>query len=71
MKQFLDHRSNRWTHDGWALMVRGASQPMLWTACTTREEARELRRERFNMKDFFIGPVDVVKIKITAEVIGG
>ena len=45
MKSFLDHRSKRWGYDGWALRVRDAACPILWTVCTTREEARELRRE--------------------------
>jgi hypothetical protein len=63
MKSFLQARSNRWTHDGWAIKVKGSSHPMPWTVCTTREEARQLKIDRFKEDDLF-GKLEIVKIKI-------
>lgn len=63
MKRFLDHRSNRFGYDGWALRIKGSQKPLDWSVCTTREEARELRREVFPELDFF-DRTEVVKVKI-------
>jgi hypothetical protein len=39
-------RSSRWGYDGWALRIDGAAEPLAWSLCRTREECRELLRER-------------------------
>lgn len=67
MKAFLSHRSRRGYYHGWALRVRGATRPIDWTTSTTREEARELRRERGNL----LRDCEVVKVKVTVEAVGG
>lgn len=64
MMSFLDHRSNRWGHDGWALRIPGAREPMLWTVSTTRAEVRQLRRLR---ADLFERGAEIVKVKIRVE----
>ncbi len=51
------------THDGWALQMRGATQPMPWTLSTTRREARaELRamRRRGMCRGMLVDVVPVV-----------
>lgn len=68
MKSYLSHRSNRWGYDGWALLMPGATIPMLWTVSTTREEVRLLRLER---PDLFGRGGEIVKVKITIEVVDG
>jgi hypothetical protein len=70
MKRFLEFRSRRFGYDGWALRVRKADKPMDWTVCTTRAEVRALRREKFAERDLF-QKVDVVKVRVTVEVVGG
>lgn len=69
MKQMLKHTNRRFTHDGWALRIKGANLPFDWSACTTRAEARELRKEVFPELDFF-ERTEVVKVKIKLEVVG-
>ena len=69
MKQFLQHRSNRWGHDGWALKVVGAPSPLYWTVCTTRQEARELKHEPEARDPDLFRRVEVVKIKIRVEAV--
>jgi hypothetical protein len=66
MKSFLKFRSKRFYYDGWALQVDGASKVLDWTVCTTREEARELLKERFQTRDF-LQKIKIVKVKITVE----
>lgn len=66
MMSFLQHRSRRWTHDGWALVMPGASTPLAWTVSTTREEVRELRKLR---GDLFERGAEIVKVRITVEAI--
>jgi hypothetical protein len=39
---------------------------MLWTVCTTRKEARELRTSR---DDMFLEETQIVKVKIRVEVV--
>lgn len=68
MKRFLGYRSKRFGFDGWALHFRGAPKPMGWSVCTTRAEARALRKERFAEQDMF-QKIDVVKVKITVELL--
>lgn len=63
MKRFLQFRARRWGYDGWAIRVKGADKPMEWSVCTTREEARELRKEVFPEDDFF-DRTEVVKVRI-------
>ncbi len=62
--------ANRWTHDGWALLIDGAPHPLSWSLCTTREECRELLRER--TKEGLFGRLAVsarpVKVRIRMEV---
>lgn len=65
MKSFLHHCARRLGHDGWALRVRGAKRPIDWTTSTTREEARELRRERGNL----LRDSEVVKVRISVEAV--
>jgi hypothetical protein len=67
VKGYLQHRSHRWTHDGWAAQVRGAPHPLMWTTCTTRAELRQLLAER---RDLFALGVDMVKVRVTVEVVG-
>ena len=55
--------SSRATLDGWALQMRGATQPMPWTLSTTRREARaELRamRRRGMCRGMLVDVVPVV-----------
>lgn len=52
--------SKRWGFDGWALMHEGAARPMHWTACTTREECREVQKARPDLFD----KTKVVKVNI-------
>ena len=66
MKSFLDHRSKRWGYDGWALRICGDSNPLIWTTCTTREEARQLRRER---SDILERGAEIVRVNISVEVV--
>jgi len=68
MKQMLKHRNRRWGYDGWALRIKGAPCPLDWSACTTRAEARQLRKESFPELDFF-DRTEVVKIRIKVEVV--
>lgn len=66
MKAILSHTSRRWGYDGWALRVRGAKAPLGWSMCTTRREARDLRRER----DPLFRDLEVVKVRAVLEVVG-
>ena len=63
-------RSNRWGYDGWALRIDGAPEPLAWSLCRTREEVRELLRQR--TKEGLFGRLAVsarpVKVKIRMEV---
>lgn len=63
-------RSNRWGYDGWALLIDGAQQPLSWSLCRTREEARKLLRERTQAGLFGRLAVSArpVKVKIRMEV---
>lgn len=65
MKSFLENRSRRFGYDGWALRFRGADKPMEWTTSTTREEARDLRRERGNL----LRDTEIVKVTVSVEVV--
>ena len=68
MKRFLDAQSRRWGYDGWALKAKKASQPMDWSVCTTREEARELRNEFFNEEPFLTDiQIEIVKVRLIVE----
>ena len=69
MKGFVRaHCARRWSHDGWAVKVRGAPKTMDWTTSTTREEARDIKR---NMKAEFGHldgtNLDVVKVRVRVE----
>ena len=64
MRRFLDARSRRWGYDGWALKVKKASQPMDWSVCTTREEARELRDAEPFLTDI---QIEIVKVRLIVE----
>lgn len=67
MKRFLqENRSRRRGYDGWAVRVIGAERPLDYTVSTTRAEARELRA---GMVDA-LGGLEVVKVKISVEVMG-
>lgn len=66
MKSYLQHRARRWGYDGWALRVKGAPSPMLWTVSTTRAEVRALRKER---ADLFLKDAEIVKVKVSVEVV--
>lgn len=66
VKRFLKHRSKRWTHDGWAVQVKGSKKPLPYTVCTTRAEARQVREEF--LTDLF-ARTEVVKVKITVEAV--
>jgi hypothetical protein len=68
VKEFLRFRSRRWTHDGWAIKVKGAQHPLKWSVCTTREEARQLHKESYPESDFF-ERTEVVKVRIFVEVV--
>ena len=63
-------RSTRWGYDGWALRIDGAPEPLAWSLCRTREECRELLRERTKAGLFSRMAVSArpVKVKIRMEV---
>ena len=68
MKRFLGARSRRRGYDGWALKVKKASQPLDWSVCTTREEARELRDEMFNSGRFCTDvQIEIVKVHLIVK----
>lgn len=67
MKQFLQHRSNRFGYDGWALKVVGAKRPWRWTVCTTRQEARELKLELEAQDPDLFRRLEVVKVTISVK----
>lgn len=66
MKSFLKHRAKRWDYDGWALLMPGAANPLWWTVSTTRQEARELRKEQ---ADLFERGAEIVKVRLSVEVV--
>lgn len=66
MISFLRHRSKRWGYCGWALRFPGEKWAMPWTVCTTRAECRRLRKER---GDLFDRGAEIVKVKISVEVV--
>lgn len=66
MKAFLRHRSNRFGYDGWGLRLRGDDSALPWTVSTTRSECRALRNDR---EDLFERGAEVVKVKISVEVV--
>ncbi len=68
MKSFLRHRSNRWGHDGWALACPDTGYVFDWSTCTTREECRQLRREK---ADLFERGAQIVKVRIKVEAADG
>jgi hypothetical protein len=68
MKRFLDHRSKRWGFDGWAIRIKGAMSPLDWSVCTTRQEARDLRKEALPERDLFTRS-EIVKVRISVEVL--
>ncbi|WP_116364443.1 hypothetical protein [Parahaliea mediterranea] len=68
MISFLQHRSPRFGYDGWALLIPGAAKPLEWTVCTTRAECRRLRRDRGNL---FERGAQIVKVKVSVEVVDG
>jgi|GEM_PF-4185270 lysozyme family protein len=68
MKRFLDYRSRRWGFDGWAIRIKGAKSPFDWSVCTTRQEARELRKEALPERDLF-SRSEIVKVRISLEVL--
>lgn len=61
MKQFLSHRSRRFGYDGWALRSKSDGWVVQWSVCTTRQECRELKKERH---DLFNDDWEIVKVKI-------
>jgi hypothetical protein len=66
MQDILQHRSKRRDLDGWAVRVTGAPSVLLSTVCTTREEARDIRRAL--TPDLFTR-TKVVKVRISVEAI--
>jgi hypothetical protein len=64
MKDILQHTSRRCTHDGWALSHRGGI-PWRSTVCTTREEARQMKREIEERDPDMFRRLDVVKVKVS------
>jgi hypothetical protein len=66
MKSFLKWRAKRWGYDGWALCMPNASHALAWTVSTTREECRQIKRDR---ADLFLQDAEVVKVKVTVEVV--
>jgi hypothetical protein len=66
MKQYLRHRSKRWSYDSWALLMPGATRPLTWTVSTTREEVRQLRDE---YGDMFTSKARIVKVRINLELV--
>jgi len=67
VKAFLRHRSPRWGFDGWAIRIKGDQKPLAWTVSTTREEARDMRRERGNL----LRDSEIVKVRIVVEAVEG
>ena len=66
MISYLASRSKRWGYDGWALLMPGDTKPLNWTVSTTRAEVRKLRRLR---GDLFERGAEIVKVKISVEVV--
>lgn len=63
MKSFLRHRSNRFGFCGWAIQL--PEGPICeWSVSTTREECRQLRREK---ADLFERGAQIVKVRISVE----
>jgi len=58
--------SRRFGFDGWAIRHKGVSHPMPWTACTTREEARNLLKTEFPNFDI-LSNYEIIKIKIEVK----
>ena len=56
----------RYGFHGWALRVKNSPQPMLWTLRPTRREIRNLREQERN---WMRPDVEIVKIKLDAEVL--
>lgn len=65
----INGRSRRWGYDGWALRVIGAMRPIEVTTVTTREEARELRRQWQAEHPDLFQRLEVVKVRITVEAV--
>lgn len=66
MKSFLRNRSGRFGYDGWALACPDTGYVFDWTVCTTRQECRDLRREK---ADLFERGAEIVKVKISVEAV--
>lgn len=69
MKAYLSHRSRRFGYDGWALAINCRGVPVILdcSVCTTRAEARQLRKERDDLLDRCT--TDIVKVRVTVEAI--
>jgi hypothetical protein len=70
MPRVLEHTSNRFGYDGWAVRWRG--KVLRWTTCTTREEAREalasLRQANSQLEMFPDQAMEPRVVKVVIEV---
>lgn len=65
VERLLRHNSQFGYH-GWALMTKGADQPMFWTIRTTRQEVRDLWSRE---KNWMRPDIEIVKVTIKVEVV--
>jgi hypothetical protein len=64
VREFLRHRARRYGYDGWAAQAKASGAIMPWSVCTSRDELRQLMREK---RGWFPSGVRLVKVRITVE----
>jgi len=69
MRNILEHRSKRHGYDAWCVRVVGTDKPLPHTACTTRAEARDLKRERETHGPDLFRKIEIVKVRIVLETV--
>lgn len=70
MKGILEHASGRHGYDGWGLRRAGEARVYRWSICTTRQEARDLKKKRESVSPDLFRRLEVVKVKLKVEVTG-
>lgn len=65
MIDFIRHNS-RFGFHGWAIKIKGDTDPMAWTVRPTRQQVRELREKERN---WMRPDVEIVKVKLSMEVV--
>ncbi len=68
MKAFMKGMlSRRQGYDGWALKAKDSKVPLRFTACTTREEARELAAELEVKDPDLFRRLEIVKVTVEVQ----